>query len=139
MKKLILILLISILIFSGCTNKTVSTDNINVNDIDSITILTLPSPPKEKRINEMKDIKREDIKKIIDIVNSIKKEKINKQDTKGWTLSIHTFGKKEHIITFSGDNVVIDKLVYKINNADIDKVKNLYNELDYKENSYIKP
>ncbi|MDF2506076.1 hypothetical protein [Clostridium sp.] len=134
MKKLILILLISMLIFSGCANKSVSADNINVNDIDSLTIITLPSPPKEKTIT-----KKEDIKKVMDVVNSIKKEKMKQDDTMGWILSIHTSGKEKHSITFSGGKVVIDNLSYKINNTDIDKVKNLYNKLDYKEESYIKP
>lgn len=98
------------LIFSGCANKLVSADKFNVNDIDSLTIITLPSPPKEKTIT-----KREDIKKVMDVVNLIKKEKMKSDNTRGWILSIHTSGKEKHSITFSGGKVVIDKLSYKIN------------------------
>lgn len=134
MKKLILILLTSMLILYGCANKSVSSDKINVNNIDSLTIITLPSPPKEKTIT-----KKEDIKKVMEVVNLSKKEKIKQDNTKGWTLSINTSGQEKHSITFSGGKVVIDNLSYKIDNADIDKVKDLYNKLDYKEQSYTPP
>lgn len=109
MKKLILILLTSMLILSGCVNKSASADKINVNNIDSLIIITLPSPPKEKTIT-----KKEDIKKVMDFVNSSKKEKIKQDNTKGLTLSINTSGQEKHSITFSGGKVVIDNLSYKL-------------------------
>lgn len=140
MKRLILILLTSMLIFSSCTNESVPVEKINVNDINSLTISILPNPIREKRILEIKYTKKEDIKKIIDIVNSIKKDKTNHQDIKGFTLSIQTFGNKEHVINFFGDNIVIDKSAYKMDGTDIDKVKNLYNKLNYGEkSSYASP
>lgn len=137
MKRLILILLTSILIFSGCANtKSVSVANtkgiININDVDNLKIITLPSPPKEKTIT-----KKEDIKKIINLINSIKKEHIKQNDYNGWVILIKTDGKEKHSICFSGGRVEIDNLWYKINNNDIDKIKNLYNELNYKEEKYL--
>ncbi|MCB2307392.1 hypothetical protein LGL08_09565 [Clostridium estertheticum] len=137
MKRLILILLTSILIFSGCANtKSVSVDNtkgkFNINDVDTLKIITLPSPPKEKTIT-----KKEDIKKVINLIISIKKEPIKqKEDIKGWSIWIETDGKEKHSICFFGEKVEIDNLWYKINNNDIDKIKNLYRELDYKEENY---
>jgi hypothetical protein len=123
------------LIFSGCANKSASADKINVNDVDSLIIITLPSPPKEKTIT-----KKEDIKKVIDLINSIKKEKINQKEfIAGWSIWIKTNGKEKHSISFFGGKVEIDNSWYKIDNTDIDKVKNLYNKLDYKGESYIKP
>ncbi|MBU3201625.1 hypothetical protein LL037_12335 [Clostridium estertheticum] len=137
MKKLILILLTSILIFSGCANtKSVSVDNtkgiININDVDNLKIITLPSPPKEKTIT-----KKEDIKKVINLINSIKKEHIKQNDYKGWSILIKTDGKEKHSLCFSGGRVEIDNLWYIINNNDIDKIKNLYNKLNYKEEKYL--
>lgn len=137
MKRLILILLTSILMFSGCANtKSVSVDNtkeiININDVDNLKIITLPSPPKEKTIT-----KKEDIKKVINLINSIKKEHIKQNDYNGWVILIKTDGKEKHSICFSGGRVEIDNLWYIINNNDIDKIKNLYNELNYKEGKYL--
>ncbi|MBU3101956.1 MULTISPECIES: hypothetical protein [Clostridium] len=137
MKRLILILLTSILIFSGCANtKSVSVDNtkeiININDVDNLKIITLPSPPKEKTIT-----KKEDIKKVINLINSIKKEHIKQNDYNGWVILIKTDGKEKHSICFSGGRVEIDNLWYIINNNDIDKIKTLYNELNYKEGKYV--
>ncbi len=137
MKRLILILLTSILIFSGCANaKSVSVDNtkgkFNINDVDNLKIITLPSPPKEKTIT-----KKEDIKKVIDLINSIKKEHIKQNDKNGWSILIKIEGKEKHSICFSGGKVEIDNLWYKINNNDIDKIEKLYHELDYKEDKYL--
>ena len=101
MKKLILILLTSILIFSGCSNtKSVSVDNtkgkININDVENLKIITLPSPPKEKTIT-----KKEDIKEVINLITSIKKEHIKpKEDIKGWSIWIKIDGKEKHSVCF---------------------------------------
>ena len=122
----------------GCANtKSVSVDNtkgkININDVDNLIIITLPSPPKEKTIT-----KKEDIKKVIDLIISIKKEHIiQKEDIKGWSIWIKTDGKEKHSICFFGGKVEIDNLWYKINNNDLDKIKNLYHKLDYKEENYL--
>ena len=134
---LILILLTSILIFSGCANtKSVSVDNtkgkININDVDNLKIITLPSPPKEKTIT-----KKDDVKKVINLIISIKKENIKqKEHIYDWYIWIETDGKEKHSIGFCGGKVEIDNSWYKINNTDIDRVENLYKELDYKEEPY---
>ena len=137
MKRLLLILLTSILIFSGCAStESVSVNNtkekININDVDNLKIITLPSPPKEKTIT-----RKEDIKKVINLINSIKKEHIKQNDKKGWSILIETDGKEKHSIGFYGGKIEIDNSWYKINNNDIDKFENLYHKLDYKEDNYL--
>ncbi|MDD3224967.1 MAG: hypothetical protein PHX70_09775 [Clostridium sp.] len=137
MKKLIVVTLITMLIFSGCAIKSSSSDKNTVSDINtinSLAIITLPSPPKEKIIT-----KRKDIIAVINLINSFKKTKIHNQNTAGWVIFIKTSGKENHSITFSGGKVVIDNTSYRIDNSDITNVKNLYNKLNYKEKPYLTP
>ena len=125
---LVIIALMIIIFFSWCQNKAISTI-----DIDSMTIKALPSPPKVKTID-----KKDDIEKVVSFINSIDKEVTIQVGTKGWEFWIQTNGKKEHSIIFIGDKVSIDKIWYKINTAEIKKLRELYNGLDYKEEPVVK-
>lgn len=129
MRKLLLPILMFMLLFSGCQSEMIQTS-----DIDSMTITALPSPPRVKTID-----KKVDIEKVVSFINSISKEKIKlKEDIKGWVFSINTKGKKEHSISFTGNMIHIDNDWYKIDTSEIQKLEELYNKLDYKEQPVIK-
>lgn len=91
MKKLIIFLLISIFILSGCANKSVSTDKINAKNINSISITKIPSHHVYKTITE-----KEDIQKVISFINLMKKEKIDQQYITGGNIHIRMKGKEDH-------------------------------------------
>lgn len=134
MKKLLVTLVAFVILLSGCNNKAVqNSNNISLTDVESITIKALPSPPKVKTID-----KKEDIEKIINHINSINKEKTKQEDIKGWQFFIETKGKQKHSITFMGDLIKIDGALYKIDDDEVKNFREIYNSLNYKEESAIK-
>lgn len=134
MRKLLLPLLAFIILFYSCQSETVTTTNaIAVTDIESMTIKALPSPPKMKTID-----KKEDIEKVIKHINSINKEKIKQEDVGGWVFLIQTKGSKEHSISFVGGTMNIDGSWYKVNADEVTKFRDIYNSLNYKEESVVK-
>ena len=134
MKKVLFVLLVFMQFFSGCQNKVVQTSSyINLTDVDSITIKALPNPPTIKRID-----KKDDINEIITHINSIHKEKVKQEDIKGWEFYIQAEGKNEHFICLVGNMLNIDGIWYE---AEVDEIKNfrdLYNNLNYKEENVTK-
>ncbi|MCB2291055.1 hypothetical protein LGK97_15065 [Clostridium sp. CS001] len=143
---LLLVFVILSLLFSSCGNSayeekrisevinteyntTVALNNIiNPEETESITITTLPSPPKIKIID-----KKEDIKEIITFINSIKLEETKHDNIKGWVILIATKGKNNHSLSFLGSLIHIDGKWYTTNKDELSKLRTLYNDLDYKE------
>ncbi|WMJ81006.1 hypothetical protein RBU49_01765 [Clostridium sp. MB40-C1] len=88
MKKLlipisIIIFLICLLCFYRNHNKDLTRLCLNENSIKEISLAKLPVPPRKKVLSE-----KEDLKKIIDFVNSIKLMKKINQPFKGWVYLI---------------------------------------------------
>lgn len=134
MKKLLSLLLIFMMVLSGCGNKSISNSiTIDINDIDILTISALPSPPKIKKVD-----RKSDIKQVISFINSISKKQIKlEEDINGWEFIINTKGKKLHSISFIGNMINIDKIWYEVDANEIKKMREMYNELNYPE-EYIK-
>lgn len=129
--KRLLIFVLCITLLCGCSNILSSKNTtLSLNNTKSITIATLPSPPKKKYVT-----RKTDIKKIIDFVNSMSKKEIPKKNVYGWFISISTLGKEKHDISFAGTNLNIDDKWYEINNNELDKIIKLYKELDYEEDT----
>ncbi len=134
MRKFLLISLMFMLLFSGCKGKAIqSSSEISLTDIEVITIKALPSPPKAKTID-----KKDDIEKVVKFINSINKEKVKQEDIKGWEFWVQTKGKKEHSVTFIGNELNINNNWYKVNSNEIKKFREIYNNLNYKEEPVIK-
>lgn len=129
MKKIILLIVLLSLIFCGCQRKQeILSENLNISGIDSMIIKVLPSPPKMKAID-----KEEDIKSIIEYINHISKQRIEQEDIKGWEVLIQTDGEQKHSIKFIADMLKIDDVWYRVGETEVEKIKNLYNKLDYDE------
>lgn len=135
--KTILLGSIAIVILSSValTNKLTS-ENLNLVDssnIKEVTIRVMPSPPKEKLINNT-----EDIKKIVDYINSIKVKNKKQEVYKGWEVSIILKSDKEYSIYFTGNNINIDGIQYSVDSQTIENIKKLYNDLNYEEDYVVK-
>lgn len=118
----------------GLTNKTsgkiikLSIDNTK---IESISMSAMPSPPKEKFVD-----RQEDIDKIVNYINSIKLKEKEQEKYKGWEFSISIQGEEEHSISVVGEYFEIDGIQYKIDKKELEKIRELYNNLSYKETDY---
>lgn len=124
MRKSFLILLLFILPFTSCQRS----NKIDPSNIDSAAITALPSPPQVKTITEEKDIES-----IISFVNSINKRIGFQGGEKGWEFLIEMKGRKQYSFTFIGNRMRINKIWYKIDKDELKKLRELYNEMDYKE------
>lgn len=135
--KTILLGSIAIVILSSValTNKLTS-KNLNLVDssnIKEVTISVMPSPPKEKVIDNT-----EDIKKIVDYINSIKVKNKKQEVYKGWEVSVILKSDKEYSIYFTGNNINIDGIQYTVDSKTIENIKKLYNDLNYEEENVVK-
>lgn len=135
--KTILLGSITIVILSSValTNKLTS-KNLNLVDssnIKEVTIRVMPSPPKEKVIDNT-----EDIKKIVDYINSIKVKNKKQEVYKGWEVSVILKSDKEYSIYFTGNNINIDGIQYTVDSKTIENIKKLYNDLNYEEENVVK-
>lgn len=129
MKKIFLLVVLLSLILCGCQRKQEKiSEDLNINGIESMIIKVLPSPPKMKAIN-----KEEDIKSIIEYINSISKQTIELEDINGWEVLIQTYGEQQHSIKFIADMLIIDDVWYRVGETEVEKIKDLYNKLDYDE------
>lgn len=129
MKKIFLLVVLLSLILCGCQSKQEKiSEDLNINGIESMIIKVLPSPPKMKAIN-----KEEDIKSIIAYINHISKQRIEQEDMNGWEVLIQTDGEQKHSIKFIADMLKIDDVWYRVGETEVEKIKNLYNKLDYDE------
>ena len=129
MKKIFLLVVLLSLILCGCQSKQEKiSEDLNINGIESMIIKVLPSPPKMKAIN-----KEEDIKSIIEYINHISKQRIEQEDMNGWEVLIQTDGEQKHSIKFIADMLEIDEVWYRVGETEVEKIKDLYNKLDYDE------
>ena len=84
-------------------------------------------------INKYKTIdKRDDIRQVIDFINYTSKKEIEKQDINNWDFLIQTNGiGLNHNIIIKDDIMIIDDKWYKIDLNDNERLKNVYNDLNY--------
>ena len=110
--------------------------NININDsfidynnINKIIIKFMDNINKYKTID-----KRDDIRQVIDFINYTSKKEIEKQDINNWDFLIQTNGiGLNHNIIIKDDIMIIDDKLYKIDLNDNERLKNVYNDLNYNE------
>lgn len=77
-----------------------------------------------------------DIEKIISFINDIPKEEIQQQTLGEWDFLIQTNGvESNYTIIIKNDIMNIDNKWYKINSEEINNFKDMYNDLNYDENS----
>lgn len=132
-KKIIILLFISILII--LVVKYISTKpTLHEENIKSITIATLPSPPKVKKIT-----RKEDIAKFVNYYNQIKGKPLILrafQSQKGWELLIK-IDDGTHTLTLIGNEIEVDGHWFVVDDEVKENVKKLYNDFDYEEMDYI--
>ena len=110
--------------------------NININDsfidynnINKVIIKFMDNINKYKTID-----KRDDIRQVIDFINYTSKKEIEKQDINNWDFLIQTNGiGLNHNIIIKDDIMIIDDKWYKIDLNDNERLKNVYNDLNYNE------
>lgn len=110
--------------------------NININDsfidynnINKVIIKFMDNINKYKTID-----KRDDIRQVIDFINYTSKKEIEKQDINNWDFLIQTNGiGVNHNIIIKDDIMIIDDKWYKIDLNDNERLKNVYNDLNYNE------
>lgn len=77
-----------------------------------------------------------DIEKIISFINDIPKEEIQQQTLGEWDFLIQTNGvESNYTIIIKNDIMNIDNKWYKINSEEVNNFKDMYNDLNYDENS----
>jgi stage III sporulation protein SpoIIIAA len=114
--------------------ESVSVSNIiDINDVEEIKLITLPSPPKYKTV-----IKKVDIEKIINKLNSINYVSIEQENVKGWVFRIIIKGSKGYDISFLGNNINCNGVRYSIGSSTLIDLKELYNLLNYEEQQLVK-
>lgn len=128
---LAIVILSSVALTNKLTNKNLNL--VDSSNIKEVTIRVMPSPPKEKLIN-----KTEDVKKIVDYINSIKVKNKKQEVYKGWEVSIILKSDKEYNIYFTGNNINIDGIQYTVDNKTIENIKKLYSDLNYEEENVVK-
>lgn len=128
------VLVIVIIAMISLTNK-LSSGSLNLVDSSSIKevkIKVMPSSPKEKTIDS-----EEDIKKIVDYINSIK-VKGKKQDFyKGYEINIKLTGEENYDISFFDDYININGIQYIASSKEIYKIRALYDNMNYDERDIV--
>ncbi|MGL5084841.1 MAG: M56 family metallopeptidase, partial [Clostridium sp.] len=115
----------------GLTNKISSkTINLNIDSskVKSISIGAMPAAPKEKRV-----LKKEDTDKIVKYINKIKLKEKEQEAVNGWEISISIEGLEEHNISVIGECFRFDGIEYSIDKKELEKLRELYNSLNYEE------
>ena len=97
-----------------------------VTNINTVTLISFPSPPKYKTVNNYNDIT-----KCVEVINSLNLTPTI-STVKGWWFMIKI---DDHTtITFVGDLMKINGRVYKINNLDFSaRLNDLYESMNYPE------
>ena len=113
------------------TRDVVSDEVIDSNNINKIIIKNIVDGNIYKSIyNNI------DIEKIISFINDIPKEEIQKQILEEWDFLIQTSGmESNHTIIIKNHIMNIDNKWYKIDSKEVNSFKNMYNDLNYDENS----
>ncbi len=134
MKRILLVLIISVLLLSctSCAQKTTSVIKINSDSVNSITFKSNSSENcKQKLITEPADIKN--------ICSWLKSFKLTKHSAieipvSNVTYLIQIDGKADHQIIFMDEFIIYDMTAYTFDNkSDYNSVKQKYNLFAYKE------
>ena len=113
------------------TRDVVSDEVIDSNNINKIIIKNIVDGNIYKSIDNKIDIER-----IISFINDIPKEEIQEQILEEWEFLIQTNGmESNHTIIIKNDIMNIDNKWYKIDSKEVNSFKNMYNALNYDENS----
>lgn len=113
------------------TRDGVSDEVINSNNINKIIIKNIVDGNVYKSIDN-----KIDIEKVICFINDIPKEEIQEQILEQWDFLIQTNGaENNHTIVIKNDIMNIDNKWYKINSEEVNNFKDVYNNLNYNENS----
>ena len=113
------------------TRDVVSDEVIGSNNINKIIIKNIVDGNIYKSIDN-----NIDIEKIISFINDIPKEEIQKQILEEWDFLIQTSGmESNHTIIIKNHIMNIDNKWYKIDSKEVNSFKNMYNDLNYDENS----
>lgn len=108
-------------------------DEINYNFIDSSNINKLIFKSIEDNKYKVID-KKEDIENVINFINNIYGEETESKSINDWNFLIQTNGvDSDHSIIIEGDIMNIDEEWYKIDSQEVEKLKDIYNELNYEE------
>lgn len=112
MKRIFLVaVLIALILTTGCANKDETHLNIDVNQVDEVSITTQMTNPVAE-INLDKD-KWEDV---IDKLNSYSLKEIKSEDKKGWEYLFNIKTKDEVLqISLSEDRISVGEKEYKCN------------------------
>lgn len=103
----------------------------NADDIKTVTLITLPSPPKYKTVDDKKDVK-----KCVDYINSLELSP-TVFTGKGWWFQIKI--DEKYTLSFMDKYVLINERAYKIHNSDYDSaLRTLYSNLNAKEGDWGK-
>lgn len=108
-------------------------DELSYNFVDSSNIDKLIF--KSIEYNKYKVIdKKEDIENVVNFINDISGEKTESTSLNDWNFLIQTSGvNSDHSIIIEGDIMNVDEEWYKIDSQDVEKLKDIYNELNYEE------
>ncbi|MGG7143009.1 M56 family metallopeptidase [Clostridium nigeriense] len=123
---------ITIVILSALvlTNKLTS-ENLSLVDSSKIkeaSVSFMSSSPKGKNIYN-----KEDVNKIVKYINSIKVKDKTQGIYKGWEVKINLTGEENYEICFIDNYININGIQYTVNSKEIDKIRFLYDSLDYEE------
>lgn len=126
----IVIITVLVLVGIGIAYKVNSKDITQIDNkkVTSISIKVMPSPPKQKVIDN-----KNDIDKIIKHINSIKLKEKKRELYKGWEINISILGEENYDISFIGEYININGTEYKVSKDEIEKLRRLYDSLNYDE------
>jgi len=77
-----------------------------------ITVVSMPSPPKTIVLTN-----KDDIDRIVSLLNEIKCTKVKSDNINGWTYKITFEGSKTHNLSFIGDTINFNGSIYKVTNS----------------------
>ncbi|URZ17098.1 hypothetical protein [Clostridium felsineum] len=139
MKKVLLGILF-IMFLCGCGNKVeekqAQTTNIDSKTTKEVRIIAYPFN-ETGHVTEEIITKKEDVKSTINFINSIKRIRIPKRNEKGWGISVTTYGKVQHQISFVGDDFFnIDENWYKVDNGEFKRFKDFISKFNYEKKPF---
>lgn len=135
-KTLILGSLVIIILASLFLTNKIESRKLNLigsSNIKTITVGVMPFPPKEKIIDN-----KDDINKIVKYLNSLKIKEKKQELYKGWEIKIDIVGEENYNISFIGGYITVNGTEYEINKDEKEKLRSLYNSLNYNETDIIK-
>ncbi len=132
MKKLLPVLMIICLLFSGCGEA----GPISYAGITEITVASFKyeSFPYQKVVD-----KTEDIEKLIGFINDAEKDKVSKKKVDDWKMTLSVTGEHNHSIKISDKYMVIDGKWHEISEKTLFDIQYIYHNLEYYEVDYVKP